>query len=126
MHGHVGSQFERLLEIGRHEGVVYNQVDFFAATDAAYGFDITYRHQRVGWGFDIDHARAFADGTLDVFRVSGVDIGEFETEVCQHLIAEARDAAVKIVSADYVVSGFQHAEDSVDGGHAAGEDFGRG
>ena len=30
------------------------------------------------------------------------------------------------MSADYVVSGFQHAEDGVNGGHAAGEDFGGG
>src|SRR5262245_27703003 len=104
MYGHVRSQFQWLLEVRGHEGVVHNQINFLAAADAADGLDIAHRHQRLGWRFDVDHTCALADGTFYVFWISGVDVGEFQTKVGQHLIAETRYAAVEIMATNDVVS----------------------
>ncbi len=87
-------------------------------------FDVAQRHQRVRGRFDVHHARIFANGALDVLRVGSIDVGEFHSEICQHLIEEAGHASIKIVAADHVIARLVHGANGVDGSHSAGKDAG--
>ena len=113
---------DRLLEIGRHESVVHDQLHFLAAAYLADGSNIGERHQGVGGGFDIDHAGIFSDGALYVSRIRGIDVGEFHSEICQDLVEQTGHASVKIIAANHVVAGLVHGADGVDRRHAAGKD----
>ena len=119
---HVRAQSEGLLKVWGHERVVDNQFDFFRAADARDGFQVGQRHQGIGRSFHIDHARVFSQRALDVLGIRSVDVGEFEAVAGEDLIEQSRNAAVKIVSADHVIAGFEHGADGIDCRHAAAED----
>src|SRR5579862_1417212 len=74
MYDHVRSQCERLLEIGRHEGIVDNQQHLFAPADRTDGAEIADPHQRIRRGFDMHHASVLTDGALNIPGVGRVDI----------------------------------------------------
>src|SRR5438309_2050735 len=56
-----------------------------------------------------------------LLRIRSVDIGKLQAKSTHDLVEESRSSSVKIVPADDVISGFQHANDGVDGCHAAGK-----
>src|SRR5579864_3266027 len=122
MNDHVGAERNWLLKKGRHESVVHDQFDFLAAANLCNGGNVAERHQRVGRGFDVDHASALAKRSLHVLRVGGVYISEFQAVSGKHLVEKARNTAIKIVPADNMVSGLEHGTERVDGRHATGED----
>ena len=91
---------------------------------SADGAQVAEFHQRVGGRFEEHQPRVFLERFFDRLQIGGIDIGEGEAEIGEHLIEQARRSAIEIVAGDDVVSGFEHAGNGVDRGHAAGEDFG--
>src|SRR5437868_8501904 len=121
VNGHVGTKRDWLLEKWRHESVVHDQLDLLALRNLRNAFNVAQRHQRVGWRFYIDHARALADRSLDVARDGCINVGELKTVSGKNLIEEARNTSIKIIAADDVVAGFVHGANSVNRRHPTGE-----
>jgi hypothetical protein len=122
MDDHIRSQSNRLLEIWRHESVVYNQLDFLAAANFADGLKIGESHEWVGWRLYINHPRLFANGALDISDVRSVHVSELDAVAGENLVEETRRSSVEIIAADDVVARLVHGAESCDGGHTAGED----
>ena len=106
----VGAQRQRLLEVGRGEGVVDDEQGAGVVGDRGERLDVADVEQRVGGRLDPDELRlARADR-----RAHRVDVGDRGRAVLEpphplDLVEEAEGAAVRVVGDDHVVAGPAHA-----------------
>ena len=60
----------------------------------AIAANVAQRHQRIGGGFHVNHARVLANGALDILHARSIDVSEFESVSGEHLIEQPRNAAI--------------------------------
>src|SRR5450759_3146200 len=118
---HVGAEFDRALEIRRHESVVGDDFDAVPVAEFADGTEVAELHQRVGRRLQKHQPGVLLDCAFNVVDVGCIDVGECESKVCEDVIEQARRPAVEIMAGDNVVAGFEHRSDGVDRRHATGE-----
>ncbi|SPE45480.1 hypothetical protein SBA7_840010 [Candidatus Sulfotelmatobacter sp. SbA7] len=89
--------------------------------DVGDGANVAEGHERVGGSLDINHTCVPADGAFYVLHIGSVHVSEFNPIAGKNLVKQAGDTAIKVVPGDHMVSRPKHGAESVDGGHAAGE-----
>src|SRR5699024_10702940 len=120
-HG-VGTERQRLLQVGGGEGVVHHELGVGALSCLGYGLDVGDGQCRVGGGLHPDQLGVIADGGLDLIDVGGVHHGGFHTPGDKDGVDEPEGATVGVVAQDDVVARLeQDAEQDVGGRHAGGE-----
>src|SRR5450631_196069 len=97
MQHHVSAKLYGLLEIWRHESVVHHHLAATLMCDLADYGDVGQPHQWVCGGLEVNEARALADGPSHVARIGGIDVGELQSEIRQHLVEQAGHAPIEIV-----------------------------
>ncbi len=115
----VGTEFERVLEVRREEGVVHaeGRIDRFG--DGGDGFDVTESEERVRRRLHPDECRFVAHGVGDGVGVAGVhEIDGHAETVAEQVLEHRLRPAVEVVERDDVVAG-------ADGRRNRGDDCGR-
>lgn len=117
----VGTELERVLEEGRHEGVVDNELGVVLVGNLGNGLDVDETEGRVGGGLDPDELGVGADGLGNVGSILEVDKGDLDVEGVGDLGEVAVGASVDVVDGDDVGAGGQGADDGGGGGRSGGE-----
>ncbi len=111
VHHHVGAEFNRALEVGRHERVVDDDLNTMPVAEVADGAEITQFHQRIGGRLQKNDPRVLLDGTLHVGGVGSINVAKRHSEISEDLVKEARRPTVQIVPRDDVVARLEHGDD---------------
>ena len=102
----VHAEFQRPLQVRRHERVVANYAGARAVGHLGNRFQIRHDHHGIGRRLDKDHARIVFDCGLDVADVGRVNKAELDAIVRKDAIEQTKGAAVGVVRNDDVLAAF--------------------
>src|SRR6185437_13965479 len=87
--------------------------------DPGNGCNVAHRHQGIGGRLDMHEFRFRTNRFFHCLGIGGIHVSEFKSVVDQHLIEQARHAAIDVRAADDVVPSLHHREHGSNRGHAA-------
>lgn len=93
----VGTELERVLEEGRHEGVVDNELGVVLVGNLGNGLDVNETEGGVGGGLDPDELGVGADGLGNVGGILEIDKGDLDVEGAGDLGEVAVGASIDVV-----------------------------
>ena len=118
---HIRAQVDGVLQIGRSEGAVDDQLHaFMLVNDLGDRFDVGDLQGRVGRGLHIDQRRIGLDGVCNILGIRGVDSGVGDPKIGQDLSKQRKRASVDDVAEDHVVAGLQAGQSCRGDGTEAG------
>ena len=108
VHDHIRSELQRLLQIRRGKGVVNGRNNPFRRRHLRKFLNIHNFQERVGGGFNPDHARTGPKGLFDLLRVGQIDEAEFNAIGLKNRCKQPVATAVEIIGCNNVVTRAEH------------------
>src|SRR5260370_26459481 len=88
MDHHVGAEFDRMLEIRRHESVVHDDLEAAPVAEFVDRVEIAKLHQRVGRRLQEQQPGVLLEGALNLVEIGCINVGECKTKAGKDLIEE--------------------------------------
>ena len=124
---HIRTQIDGVLQIGRSEGAVHDQLHaFMLVNDLGDRFDVGDLQGRVSRGLHVDQRRIGLDGVCNILGIRGVDSGVGDPEIGQDLSEQRKRASIDDVAEDHVIAGLQAGQSCRGDGTEAGSQRQRG
>ena len=118
----IGAEGEGLLEVGRGEGIVDDQLGAGSMGDFGDGRDVSDVEQRVGGCLDPDRLGRRCHGGLDRVQVVDSSGRVGQSPLAENLVDQPERAAIGVIGNHQVVAGPQHrAQGAVCRRHAGAE-----
>lgn len=115
------AMLERALQVRTHHGVIDDDDSIGGAflDISSYAGKIDYFEQRVSWTLEENHSGLFRINVRKKsVRFGGVYMMYGDAAVCLEISEDAVSTAVKVISRDDFITGLEHTQDRVEGGHA--------
>jgi len=103
----ISPQFQRLLQGGRGERIVYAKEAGIGFCNFSNGFNIADLQGRVGGCFEPDQPGIWCNRIEYIFGIRGINIIHGDPEFLVHMREETESAAVDIINSEDLVTAFQ-------------------